>query len=1105
MSQEQNILIQKLEFFIKKYYKNQLLKGAILAVSISLIAFFAVSVLEFFGRFNTGTRTFLFSLYILGSAAILFWYVIRPIGGLINIRRNLSYRKASLLIGQYFPEVKDKLLNTLELQESALNTKNSLLLASIEQKTAQLSPIPFSNAIKFNSNLRYVKLALIPAVILLLIMVISPGFKSSSERIVKFNQHFEPEAPFSFVVDASIFNTVQNRDLKIPLKLEGSEIPKDAYIHIGELRYKMSRKNSGQFEYLLRNVQKGQEIWFESGGFNSDRYTLDVALKPSLLSYNAKLDFPAYLDMEDQTVSNIGEITVPEGTGITWNFETRHVDQIEILPEGKEITNAGDRASFSKIFKKSSLLQVKTKNRSVKDGDSLFYNINVIPDAYPKIDVDQKSDSLSAKILYFLGEVNDDHGFTKLSFSYKFVNAQGDKKGKSGTVNIALDKKIQKQTFYHYWDLKQINVQAEDEIEYYFTVWDNDGVNGAKATRSQISTYKAPSLKEIKEQTEKSNENIKSSLSSSQAKASEIEKDLQEVKKMLTEKKNLDWNDKKKIEDLLKKHEQLQKEIEETVNENMEKNMKEEEFKDVNEEMLEKQQKIEELFEKVMDEETKELMEKIRKLMEENRMQELQQEMENLEFSEEEMSKDLDRMLELFKELELEKKLNETVEKLNELSKKQQELSEKTKNGEKKDEELIKEQEKLNEEFEELKKDLEDIEEKNKALEQPKSLDMPKEDSDQIQEKMNQSKESMEKGKNSDASEKQQDAAEEMKKMAESLEKQIEEAYEEQYQEDYNALRQILENLVQLSFDQEQIISEFKQNRSYNARYIELRQLQRRIVDESKMVEDSLLALSKRNPEIEHFVNEEIARVNQNLDRTLAHLGERQTSEAMVNQQYVMTGYNNLALMLSQSLEAMQEQMKSMKEKQQQKSGQCKKPGSGQGEKPKKPNAQTIKKMQQDLAKQLQEMMDGKKKGQQPGSKEFAEMAAKQAEIRKRLQELERDLQKEGKGGSLGDLQKTQDMMDDIEKDLYYKKLDPAVMEKLQDIEIRLSEHENAEKKQDKEEKRAAEEAKEKEREIPPSIKKYLEEKMKEQEMLRSVSPELQPYYKQKVKNYFGS
>ena len=70
---------------------------------------------------------------------------------------------------------------------------------------------------------------------------------------------------------------------------------------------------------------------------------------------------------------------------------------------------------------RSSLVKVNTSNDDVNQGDSVFYQINVIPDEYPQIAVERENDSLSNKVFYFLGDVADDHGFTKLQFHYQFI------------------------------------------------------------------------------------------------------------------------------------------------------------------------------------------------------------------------------------------------------------------------------------------------------------------------------------------------------------------------------------------------------------------------------------------------------------------------------------------------------------------------------------------------------------------------------------------------------------------------------------------------------------------------------------------------------------
>ena len=51
------LLIEKLDGFIRKYYQNQLIRGAIYAFTLSLGFFLLVTLLESFGHFSIGLRT----------------------------------------------------------------------------------------------------------------------------------------------------------------------------------------------------------------------------------------------------------------------------------------------------------------------------------------------------------------------------------------------------------------------------------------------------------------------------------------------------------------------------------------------------------------------------------------------------------------------------------------------------------------------------------------------------------------------------------------------------------------------------------------------------------------------------------------------------------------------------------------------------------------------------------------------------------------------------------------------------------------------------------------------------------------------------------------
>ncbi|NJO03548.1 MAG: hypothetical protein HC880_19375, partial [Bacteroidia bacterium] len=84
---------------------------------------------------------------------LVFWILI-PVSKLFNLNRQISDEEAARQIGHYFPEVNDKLLNTIQLH-NITDSNNSLLRASIAQRTRELSIVKFTDAVHYTENRRY--------------------------------------------------------------------------------------------------------------------------------------------------------------------------------------------------------------------------------------------------------------------------------------------------------------------------------------------------------------------------------------------------------------------------------------------------------------------------------------------------------------------------------------------------------------------------------------------------------------------------------------------------------------------------------------------------------------------------------------------------------------------------------------------------------------------------------------------------------------------------------------------------------------------------------------------------------------------------------------
>src|SRR5205807_5638869 len=103
--------------------------------------------------------------------------------------------------------------------------------------------------------------------------------------------------------------------------------------------------------------------------------------------------------------------------------------------------------------------------------------------------------------------------------------------------------------------------------------------------------------------------------------------------------------------------------------------------------------------------------------------------------------------------------------------------------------------------------------------------------------------EDMNQKQNSKASKNRKSASNNMKEAAKKMKDMEMNMEQEQEAEDMQAIRQLLKNIVTLSFDEEKLMNNVKQTNINNPKFVELMHEQQRIRENSKMVEDSLFAV----------------------------------------------------------------------------------------------------------------------------------------------------------------------------------------------------------------------------------------------------------------------
>lgn len=1085
----ENLLTGKLREYKRKLYLSRLIKGLIIALILIFGLISLTSVLEFGFNFDTAIRKVLFfGLLLLFLGAIVYWIII-PLLYLSGLLPQISDENASREIGKYFPEVDDKLLNTIQLSHT--QSDNSLIIASINRRMEDMKLVPFTKAVDFSINWRYARiLGLLIVIVVITSLAFPSALVDSSKRIVNYNKEYIPEAPFTFQVENKSLNAFRNEDFRLKVKMEGSSLPETVFLNVNDRDVKMTAVASDQFEFNFNKPYQNIRFHLNAAGFRSGEYQLNILSRPEIGSFNIELDFPRHTRKASESINNVGNLQIPEGTKATWLINAKEANNVWLAVSDPADSLAAEEAnnvfSVSDRFMKSTGYEIKSENEYSANKEKLAYNIEVIKDELPAIRNEFFADTVLFEYVIVAGSISDDYGIRSLELVAKRDN-------ETTKVKIPATINSLQQTYYFRWNLDSLDLVDDEQLEVYVEVTDNDAINGFKKVKSPSYLFKVPGKAEIRNELAKKSGKAEQQLQSSIQKSKSLNEKLEELQNRLKSKKEIEWQEERMLDEILKQREALEEEIQKLKEDFNDLKDGEQKFNERSEQLQEKADQIQNLMEELLDEETKKLYDELQKLLEEQaESNDIQEMLNRMSPNEQDLENELERTLELFKRLKMESELERTGKDLEELAEKQQQLAEETESKEKTTEESAQEQQDIAEEFEKIKEQLDDVQELNQDLKDPEPMQDFSGDEQSIEDSMEDAQEQLENNKRKDGSQSQQQSGEQMQQMSQKLNDMQSAMQSQTSMENIENLRDIVDNLVKLSFKEEELIKEFRSIRQVDPRFVELSQDQLKLKDDARVIQDSLLALAGRVAELSSFVTREVTEMNRNIDGALKELRDRNRGRALSSQQYAMSSMNNLSLLLANTLQQMQQAMANASPS----NGSDKKDGPKKG-------MGDLKKLQQQLSQQIKDLKESGQKGRKL-SESLAKMAAQQEMIRNQLREFQKQL--EGQPGNdevgkqLGEIMQQMEMN---EIDLVNKRLTEQLIKRQKNIETRMLEAENSMRDQDFDNKREAQTAAEYDRQRPKVFEEYLKAREKEIELLKNVPLELSPFYKKEVNEYF--
>ncbi|WP_155807124.1 hypothetical protein [Gillisia marina] len=322
-------------------------------------------------------------------------------------------------------------------------------------------------------------------------------------------------------------------------------------------------------------------------------------------------------------------------------------------------------------------------------------------------------------------------------------------------------------------------------------------------------------------------------------------------------------------------------------------------------------------------------------------------------------------------------------------------------------------------------------------------------------------------------------------------------------------MRQILDNLMVFSFEQEALLLDFKGIRINNPAYPKQLKKQQILKEHFQHIDDSLFVLAMNNPMISEEITSKLTDIEFDINKALERLAQNELSQGTASQQYVMTNTNELANMLSEVLGNMQEMANLSLSPN----------GSGEGM-----QLPDIIKAQEGLNKEMEEGIeegegkpnqkgkdnpgengkDGKEgqgEGQlgEEGSAKLYEIFKEQQLLRQQLEDKLREAGLDKKNaGMLNEMER-------IERELLEKGFNRETLRRMNQIQHRLLQLEEAVREQEEEDRRTSKTNLENFKNTTQDQNLRAKEYFNSTEILNRQSLPLRQIYKTKVKRYFES
>ena len=603
-------------------------------------------------------------------------------------------------VGGSIPKIRDRLRNAVQLwrEKTKGRADYSIRLRdeALREAASEFLDADISGVVSRVSFYGGVKFFIVSA--FLSILVIFAFARGGAYRVIHPLTVFEKPLPFALFVEPGDTTLVEGDSLFLTARAQGGS-PKEVCFHLSslyggdeseDLRIALMGRDS---TYILEiaGVSSGFRYKASSGRVESPVYRVEVKKPPLVRKLRAKLIPPGYSGFPAMALAdNVGDILALPGTKAEFSIEARgeiaegYVNlenddggegRVELEVDGSEL-RGGMRIMDSGRYR------IRLRDREgLMNRYPIQYYIDILPDLSPMVEIVQPGVDLELSGiagLKLLIEGEDDFGLNRMELYYRRTSSfLSDTSGEFQRAGLSFHQDVDGVFRADYlWELAELDLIPGDLVEYYAFAADNDDVLGPKTARSRTYILRLPTMAEMYEEMEQAEteglEKLEEALEKSREIHEEVEKAIDEIRR----KGELNWSQKRDLSEKIQSQEEVLEKLEESkaaLEEIME---RAEDSSLLSLELLEKYNELQNLISEIASPELMKALQQMSEALKGADPDKLRQAAEMFQISQEKMLENIERSLQILKQLKLERQLEELAERAAEMAERQEEITE---------------------------------------------------------------------------------------------------------------------------------------------------------------------------------------------------------------------------------------------------------------------------------------------------------------------------------------------------------------------------------------------------------------------------------------------